>query len=253
MAPKNISFATCCLFGALRPLDLGLFGYEANIFTELYCKTLASWLSVAASYFFLFFFCRQNLSKDLDDTTPRDTYKHIYVLQKLISQANRILKFQQNQDSSTKKESHVQHQANNLANSGLTRFVKPTKNPPSIVIEEASAQTLSLVARRKKLPIVGESFLFEEERLRILENQQKSRNSAMEDLQSQMENDAQLLSSAEKQTQYEHDLQRMGIPNVAGIGPDGARPPNERLVHLDLKGAPPKVSSQLIILAPQKL
>lgn len=109
------------------------------------------------------------------------------------------------------------------------------------MIEEASAQTLSLVARRKKLPIVGESYLFEEERLRILENQQKSRNSAMDDLQNQMENDAQMLSSAEKQSQYEHELQRMGVPIVAGIGPDGARSPNERLVHLDLKGAPPKV------------
>ncbi|XP_065363115.1 hexosaminidase D [Calliphora vicina] len=183
-----------------------------------------------------------NLPSDSEDSTPRDSYKHIYVLQKLISQANRILRFQQNQDTNNKKDTNVQYHPNSLANSGLTRFVKPTKNPPSIVIEEASAQTLSLVARRKKLPIVGESYLFEEERLRILENQQKSRNSAMDDLQSQMENDAQMLSSAEKQTQYEHELQRMGIPMVAGIGPEGARAPNERLVHLDLKGAPPKLS-----------
>lgn len=165
----------------------------------------------------------------------------MHVLQKLISQANRILRFQQNQDSSNRKETNVQKHPNSLANSGLTRFVKPTKNPPSIVIEEASAQTLSLVARRKKLPIVGESYLFEEERLRILENQQKSRNSVMDDLQTQMENDAQMLTSAERRTQYEHELQRMGIPIVAGIGPEGARAPNERLVHLDLKGAPPKV------------
>lgn len=178
-----------------------------------------------------------------ESTTPRDTYRHIYVLQKLISQANRILRFQRSQDinSNKKGSNNIQYHPNSLANSGLTRFVKPTKNPTSFVIEEASAQTLSLVARRKKLPIVGESFLFEEERLKILENQQKSRNSAMEDVQSQIENDAQMLSSAEKQTQYEHELQRMGIPIVAGIGPESARPPTERLVHLDLKGAPPKV------------
>jgi len=51
-----------------------------------------------------------------------------------------------------------------------------------------------------------------------------------------------MLSSAERQTQYEHELQRMGVPVVAGIGPDGPRAPAERLVHLDLKGAPPKLS-----------
>lgn len=113
------------------------------------------------------------------------------------------------------------------------------------MIEEASAQTLSLVARRKKGPIVGESYLFEEERLKILENQQRVRNSAMDEIQNQMENEAQMLSSAERQTQYEHELQRMGVPVVAGIGPDGAKPPKERLVHLDLKGAPPKVSLKM--------
>ncbi|XP_073826401.1 hexosaminidase D-like [Musca autumnalis] len=44
-----------------------------------------------------------------------------------------------------------------------------------------------------------------------------------------------MLSSAERQTQYEHELQRMGIPVVAGIGPNGAKPPHEHLVHLDWK------------------
>lgn len=36
------------------------------------------------------------------------------------------------------------------------------------------------------------------------------------------------------------DLQ--GVPIVAGLGPNGPKAPKQRLVHLDLKGAPPKVS-----------
>ncbi|XP_037036427.1 hexosaminidase D isoform X2 [Bradysia coprophila] len=48
--------------------------------------------------------------------------------------------------------------------------------------------------------------------------------------------------SAELQRQYEHELQRLGVPIIAGIGRGGHAPPNQRLVHLDLKGAPPKIS-----------
>lgn len=44
------------------------------------------------------------------------------------------------------------------------------------------------------------------------------------------------------QSQYEHELQRLGVPIVAGIGRGGNAPPNQRFVHLDLKGAPPKIS-----------
>lgn len=44
------------------------------------------------------------------------------------------------------------------------------------------------------------------------------------------------------QSHYEHELQRMGVPIVAGIGRGGPAPPIQRLVHLDLKGAAPKIS-----------
>lgn len=93
--------------------------------------------------------------------------------------------------------------------------------------------TSALVAKRKKALVVGESFLFEEERLQILEHQQRIRNSAMDkSLQ---------IAKEEKQRQFAHELRRMGRPPMAGMGPEGPRVPKQRLIHLDLKGAPPKV------------
>ncbi|XP_058824095.1 hexosaminidase D [Topomyia yanbarensis] len=52
----------------------------------------------------------------------------------------------------------------------------------------------------------------------------------------------ELRIAAEKQNHYEHELKKMGVPVIAGIGPGGHPPPLQRLVHLDLKGAPPKIS-----------
>lgn len=114
---------------------------------------------------------------------------------------------------------------------GVVRFAKVTNSP-----SEISQQTSSLAARRKKTPNIGESFLFEEERLRILQNQQKGQSD------DNVMDYERILSSAERQSQYEHELQKMGVPIIAGIGPGGPRAPVERLVHLDLKGAAPKVS-----------
>lgn len=37
-----------------------------------------------------------------------------------------------------------------------------------------------------------------------------------------------------------------GIPIVAGLAPNGPSAPKQRLVHLDLKGAPPKVSKSSV-------
>ncbi|XP_054739999.1 hexosaminidase D [Anastrepha obliqua] len=180
--------------------------------------------------------------------------KHVYLLQKLISQANRVLRHQQQQHNTASSVEHsllrargptggipVPAAAHSGKNSGIVRFVKPTKSPPSIALPEASEQTLALVARRKKIPLAGANYLFEEERLKILENQQRVRNAGMEEFQSNMDYE-RVLTSAERQAQYEHELQRLGVPTIAGIGPDGPRAPNERLVHLDMKGAPAKLS-----------
>ncbi|XP_017040214.1 hexosaminidase D [Drosophila ficusphila] len=143
-------------------------------------------------------------------------YQQVHIIQKLIAQANRVLRAERLKDNAIEKSpSPVQRLGN-------VRFLRPTQ------------------AKKAPLPL-SESYLFEQERLKILEQQQRQRNAGMEELNANAE-DERMLTSSERQTQYEHELQRMGIPVVAGIGPDGPRAPAERLVHLDLKGAPPKLS-----------
>ncbi|XP_017856347.1 PREDICTED: hexosaminidase D [Drosophila arizonae] len=142
-------------------------------------------------------------------------YQHVHIIQKLIAQANRVLRAERQKDNA-ERPSPVQRLLGNV------RFVRPTQ------------------AKKAPLP-VADSYLFEQERLKILEQQQRQRNAGMDELNANAEDD-RMMSSAERQTQYEHELQRMGVPVVAGIGPDGPRAPAERLVHLDLKGAPPKLS-----------
>ncbi|XP_032596423.1 hexosaminidase D [Drosophila grimshawi] len=142
-------------------------------------------------------------------------YQHVHIIQKLIAQANRVLRAERQKDI-------VEHPSPVQRLLGNVRFVRPTQ------------------AKKAPLPL-ADSYLFEQERLKILEQQQRQRNAGMEELNANADDD-RMLSSAERQTQYEHELQRMGVPVVAGIGPDGPRAPAERLVHLDLKGAPPKLS-----------
>lgn len=142
-------------------------------------------------------------------------YQHVHIIQKLIAQANRVLRAERQRDNA-ERPSPAQRLLGNV------RFLRPTQ------------------AKKAPLPL-AESYLFEQERLKILEQQQRQRNAGMDELNANAEDD-RMLSSAERQTQYEHELQRMGVPAVAGIGPDGPRAPAERLVHLDLKGAPPKLS-----------
>ncbi|TDG39809.1 hypothetical protein AWZ03_013763 [Drosophila navojoa] len=147
--------------------------------------------------------------------TDEANYQHVHIIQKLIAQANRVLRAERQKDNA-ERPSPAQRLLGNV------RFVRPTQ------------------AKKAPLP-VADSYLFEQERLKILEQQQRHRNAGMDELNANAEDD-RMLSSAERQTQYEHELQRMGVPVVAGIGPDGPRAPAERLVHLDLKGAPPKLS-----------
>ncbi|XP_062124668.1 hexosaminidase D [Drosophila sulfurigaster albostrigata] len=150
--------------------------------------------------------------------SSESSYQHVHIIQKLIAQANRVLRAERQKDNADRSPPSPAQQR--LL--GNVRFVRPTQ------------------AKKAPLPL-AESFLFEQERLKILEQQQRQRNAGMEELNANAEDD-RMLSSAERQTQYEHELQRMGVPTVSGIGPDGPRAPSERLVHLDLKGAPPKLS-----------
>ncbi|XP_034487239.1 hexosaminidase D [Drosophila innubila] len=157
------------------------------------------------------------LTQQADRQSSEANYQHVHIIQKLIAQANRVLRAERQKDNADRSPPPP---AQRLL--GNVRFVRPTQ------------------AKKAPLPL-AESFLFEQERLKILEQQQRQRNAGMEELNANAEDD-RMLSSAERQTQYEHELQRMGVPTVAGIGPDGPRAPAERLVHLDLKGAPPKLS-----------
>ncbi|KAH8338967.1 hypothetical protein KR074_010000, partial [Drosophila pseudoananassae] len=152
------------------------------------------------------------ISAGTEQQQQQDTgYHQVHIIQKLIAQANRVLRAERLKDNVAAQQL------------GNVRFLRPTQS--------------------KKAPLpLSESYLFEQDRLKILEQQQRQRNAnGMEELNANAEDD-RMLSSAERQTQYEHELQRMGVPVVAGIGPDGPRAPTDRLVHLDLKGAPPKLS-----------
>lgn len=152
------------------------------------------------------------ISAGTDQQQHQDTgYQQVHIIQKLIAQANRALRAERLKDNVAAQQL------------GNVRFVRPTQS------------------KKGPLPL-SESYLFEQDRLKILEHQQRQRNAnGMEELNAIAE-DERMLTSAERQTQYEHELQRMGVPVVAGIGPNGPRAPAERLVHLDLKGAPPKLS-----------
>lgn len=156
-------------------------------------------------------------------------------IQKLISQANKVILRNKKQESTE----------------GFFNFPSFDDDPGSIlstVVPPASStnvkflKQLSKTQKRKRnynqLPL--ESYLFEEERLKILQQQQQQQGNRQleEDRAMEYEN---ILSSSERQSQYEHELHKMGVPVIAGIGPGGPQPPTERLVHLDMKGAPPKV------------
>lgn len=155
-------------------------------------------------------------------------------IQKLISQANKVIQRNKKQESAE----------------GFFNFPSFEDEPGTVlstVVSPAAStnvkflKQLTKTQKRKRnynqLPL--ESYLFEEERLKILQQQQQQGNRQLEeDRAMEYEN---ILSSSERQSQYEHELHKMGVPVIAGIGPGGPPPPTERLIHLDLKGAPPKV------------
>lgn len=83
-----------------------------------------------------------------------------------------------------------------------------------------------------------DSFLMDKEAKKVLQNLQMP---SRDEIARRRDSD-HLRNAAERQAHYEHELNRMGIPVIAGLGPGGHAPPAQRLVHLDLKGAPPKIS-----------
>ncbi|XP_055387609.1 hexosaminidase D [Condylostylus longicornis] len=141
----------------------------------------------------------------IKDYNPTQT-KQEFFLQRLISQANQILRYQRKQ---------------NFGGVDLVNLDQ-TKTPSPVA------------------PIM-ENNPYQEEHLRILQDQQKINQPAEQPDDVDINYD-QILTSAERQGQYERELQRMGVPIIPGLGPGGPRPPHERLIHLDLKGAPPKLS-----------
>lgn len=156
-------------------------------------------------------------------------------IRKLISQANKVIL----QNKKNEPESFFQFPS--FEEDGVAGVASTVPYPTNVKFLKQFAQTQKRKRNYNQLPL--ESYLFEEERLKILQNQQQQQQQGNirqleEDRAMEYEN---ILSSSERQSQYEHELHKMGVPVIAGIGPGGPHPPSERLVHLDLKGAAPKV------------
>lgn len=101
------------------------------------------------------------------------------------------------------------------SSAGGVRFVKPTGSFVNRIRGKFSNDWENMLLDREEKPI-----------------QEPAKRRSAEELR----------MAAEKQNHYEHELRKMGVPIIAGIGPGGHPPPLQRLVHLDLKGAPPKLS-----------